>query len=138
MKCGTILHDKNYQFPNGTLGNKLVIVLCEFGADHLVLTTTSQVHFKKNKPGCQIADKPPNFFLPRGSCWFDTDTWVELQEVIELDSTIVEYKKRDGAITEHRDVLPAPLMRSILECALQSDFIDEFYREFLQKELDRL
>ena len=133
MNCGTVLFDKNFQFSDGATSDKLLIVVCEFGTDHLILVTTSRAHSKGRKYGCQLADKPSNFFLPKGSCWFDRDTWVELHEVIELSSTIHEHKKKDGAVVEHRNVLSADLMKSILDCALQSEFIDEFYLDSIRK-----
>src|SRR5712664_3309052 len=105
MNCGTVLFDKKYQFPNGTTGEKLAIVLSEFGVNYLVAKTTSQQHSKRRIPGCQIKDKPLNYFLPKHSCWFDIDTWVELDEVYELDSTIHTYKRQDGTTIEHKDAL---------------------------------
>lgn len=94
MNCGTILHDKHYQFTNGEFGDKLVIIICECGTDHLALITTSHAHSKNNKAGCQIADRPPNFFLRGKTYWFDLDTWVELQEVHELPFYILGTKER--------------------------------------------
>lgn len=138
MNCGTVFHDKNYQFRHGNASPKLLIVLCEFGTNHLVLVTTSKPHSKGKRPGCQNADTPPNYFLPKGSCWFDDDTWVQTDEIIELDSTIQGYKKKDGTGIEYKEVLPLSLMMSIIDCALQSDFIEEFYLEFLKKVRDKL
>ena len=138
MNCGTVLLDKNFQFPDGKTSPKLLIVLCECGTNHLALITTSKAHSKNNNPGCQGADMQPNYFLPKGSCWFDDDTWVQVDEVIELDATVQGYKKQDGSSIEHRDALPLSLMRSILDCALQSDYVDEFYREFLQKTREKI
>lgn len=138
MTCGTVLYDKHFQFSNGQSSPKLLIILCEFGTNYLVLVTTSQAHSKRKKPGCQNGDKPPNYFLPKGSCWFVDDTWVQLDEVIELDSTIQGYKKKDGTTVEHRDALQAATMKSILDCALQSENIEEFYLEFLQRVRDKL
>lgn len=138
MKCGTVLYDRNYQFPKGQAIDKLLIALCEFGTDYLVFTTTSQAHSKKSVRGCQSADKPPSYFLPKGTSWFNEDTWVELHEVRELPAIIYNQKIKDGTITEYPDVLPAHLMRDILDCAARSDFIEEFYLDFLRKMRDKL
>jgi len=132
MNCGTVLYDKNFQFANGRMIDKLLIVLCEFGIDHLVLTTTGQQHSKGDTPGCQSGDKFPSYFLSHGTCWFDKDTWVELHVIHDPPSATTDQKKRDGTIIEHKDVLPIPLMKNIIDCALQSRFIDEFYLEFLR------
>lgn len=138
MSCGTVLFDKKYQFPNGTIGEKLSIVLAEYGVNYLVAKTTSQPHAKHSIPGCQLKDKPPNFFIPAYSYWFNKDTWIELDEVYELDSTIHGYKRQDGTTIEH-NVLPNELVKAILDCALASDDIDEFFLEMLsaaRKKLD--
>jgi hypothetical protein len=133
MNCGTIVYDKRYQFPNGLIIDKLLIVLCEFGSDHLVLTTTSQPKRRKAIPGCQIQSKPPTYFLPKGSCWFDTDTWVELHVVNELPSLIHEQKKKDGTVIEHDRVLSVELMKQIFDCLLQSEFVDEYHLDHLRR-----
>jgi hypothetical protein len=130
MNCGTVLFDTKYQFPNGTIGEKLSIVLCEYGVNYLVAKTTSQPHAKHSVPGCQLKDKPPNFFIPANSYWFHKDTWVELDAVYELDSTIHGIKCQDGTTIEH-NVLPDELVKAILDCALASDDIDEFFLEML-------
>lgn len=133
MNCGTVLYDKAFQFSNGQTIDKLLVVLCEFGNNHLLLTTTSQVGPRKTKPGCQVADKPPTFFLPKGSCWFSKDTWVELHEVNELDANIHDYKKQDGTTIEHKDALPVELMKEIFDCVLKSEFIEEYYLDHLRR-----
>lgn len=138
MNCGTVLYDKRYQFPNGQIIDKLLIVLCEFGTDHLVLTTTSQPANRKAIHGCQIKNKPPTFFLPKGSCWFDKDTWVELHIVSELPSVIYNQKKIDGTVVEHGSALSVELMKQILDCVLQSEFIDSYYLDHLNKVRDNL
>lgn len=132
MNCGTVLYDTNFQFRNGTTIDKLLIVLCEFGTDQLILTTTSQRHTKGMTPGCQSADRFPSYFLPKGSCWFDKDTWVELHQIHELDSNVLEYKKHRRTIVEHKNALTSELMKKIIDCTLQSRFIEEFYLEILR------
>lgn len=121
MNCGTVIYDENFQFTNGQTIDKLLIVLCEFGTDHLVLTVTSQSEKRKAIPGCQITSKPPTFFLPKGSCWFSKDTWVELHVVNELPSY-----KIDG-VKKYESALSNDLMKAILDCLLQSDFVEEYY-----------
>jgi hypothetical protein len=138
MNCGTVVYDKRFQFPNGQIIDKLLIVLCEFGSDHLVLTTTSQPQHRKAIAGCQIKNKPPTFFLPKDSCWFDKDTWVELHVVNELPSLIHNQKKQDGTVIEYPNALPIELMKQILDCVLQSDFIDGYYLDHLQRVRDKL
>lgn len=137
MKCGTILHDREFQFSNGLTGNKLVIILCDFGTNYLVAVTTSQQHRKNKVRGCQIKDRPPNYFLPQNSTWFDVDTWVKLDEVVEVDSDILS-SKMAGRVAVSRSSLSNELMKDILDCALQSDDIEEFYLDILKPVAARL
>lgn len=138
MNCGTVLRDQNYQFPNGNIGDKLVIVLCELGTDYLVFLTTSQAHGRSMVRGCHSADRFPSYFLPQNSCWFHENTWVVLDDVGEINAAIYDQKRKDNTIQEHSDVLLPSLMRDILDCALESDFIDGFYKEFLKNARDKL
>jgi hypothetical protein len=137
MNCGTILYDEKFQFSNGEIVDKLLIVICDFGTNYLVLNTTSKQHRKSNTSGCQISDKPPNYFLPKGSCWFIKDTWIELDEVFEIDSYTLQEKKKDRVI-RHKDNLSDLLMKDILKCALQSVDIDLYYLEFIERAYDSL
>jgi hypothetical protein len=131
MNCGTVLHDKAFQFSNGKIGDKLAIVLSEYGTNHLTVKTTTHQNLMNRRAGCQINDKPPNYFLPKNTCWFDFDTWVELDEVYELDNNILQVKKQDGTVIEHKGVLDVGLMKKILGCALESEDIEEIYLDVL-------
>jgi hypothetical protein len=136
MKCGSLLSDTKFQFPNGTINNKFILVLCAYGMDWLVAQATRQPTSKGRTAGCQSTDTPPNYFIPAGG-WFDDDTWIRLDEVFEYDSAIYSYKKEDGVVYGKGDFHPE-LMRDILQCALKSDDIDLYYLEFLEREYDIL
>jgi hypothetical protein len=137
MNCGTVLYDERFQFSDGSVINKLFIVLCDFGTNYLVLNTTSQQKKKNKTAACQLKDKPPNFFLPANHSWFEKDTWIELDEVFEIDSDTLEQKKKDRVVL-HKSVLSPELMKDILKCALQSVDIELFYLEFLERAYDSL
>ena len=132
MNCGTVIYDQHFQFTNGQILDKLLIVICEFGEDHLVLTVTSQTKNRKPIPGCQIKNKPPTFFLPKGTCWFQKDTWVELHVVNELPSY------RTKAVKQYDGALTIELMKEILDCLLQSDFVEEYYLDHIRKVREKL
>lgn len=132
MNCGTILYDTKFQFPDGSITDKLIIILCDFGTDFLVVQTTRQQLGKNKVAGCQLADKPPNYFIPANSAWFKDDTWVRLDEVFEYNSTQYHYKKEDG-IVFYKNALPMDLMKSILECAIKSEDIDIYYIKILER-----
>lgn len=131
MDCGTIFQDAAFPFSDGLEGNKLAIVLCEYGTNHLIVKVTSQQHAKGTVHGCQINDKPPNYFLPKGKCWFDKNTWVELDEVYEHFAYVHKEKVKDATAIEMSRKLDMVLMKEIIDCALLSQDVDEFLREFL-------
>ncbi|MGI9107672.1 MAG: hypothetical protein ACR2G4_15645 [Pyrinomonadaceae bacterium] len=137
MRLGTILHDKEFQFSNGLPGNKLVIILSTFGKNFLAVKTTSQQHRKNKISGCQIKDKPPNFYIPKNDSWFDEDTWVELDEVYELDFDILT-SKMESKIAASKTVLSNELIKGVLNCAIESEDIEEFYLDFLKKTVKKL
>lgn len=125
MNCGTILYDTKFQFPDGSIIDKLIIILCDFGTDYLVVQTTRQQKFKKKVYGYQISDKPPNYFIPENTSWFKDNTWVLLNEIFEYNSDTFYYKKQDN-IAFHRNVLSKELMKEIFQCALKSEDIELF------------
>lgn len=137
MNCGTILYDTQFQFPDGRIIDKLIIVLGDLGTDYLVAQTTRQQKFKKKVAGCQINDNPSNYFIPERTSWFNDDTWVVLNEVYEYNSDTFAYKKADK-IVQHRNVLPKELIKHILECALKSDDIELLYLEYIKRAYDKL
>ena len=129
MNLGTILHDGEFQYDDGTTGNKLAIIVSNFGKNFLAVKTTSQQHRKSKARGCQINDKPPNYFLPKNSTWFKEDTWIQVDEIFELDFNILSSKNEGKASPP---VLSQTVMKELLECALQSEEIEEFYLDFLR------
>lgn len=137
MNCGTVLYDTKFQFSDGSITDKLIIVFGNFGTDYLVVQTTRQQKFKNKVAGCQISDKPQNYFIPKHTSWFTDDTWVLLNEVFEYNSDTFAYKKQDNVV-QYRENLPKELIREILQCALKSDDIELFYLEFIQRAYDNL
>jgi hypothetical protein len=137
MKSGTVLFDSKFQFPNGKIDYKLIIVACEMGEDYLVFQTTRQPEHKNTVLGCQKDDRVPNFFIPTGTSWFKDDTWVLLNEAFSYSGLILAHKKADG-IVEHKNQLNNQLIKAILDCARNSSDIDGFDKEFIEKAYDAL
>lgn len=137
MNAGCVISDSKFQFPNGQIINKFIVVLCGYGSDWLVAQTTRQELDKNRTPGCQVNDTPPNFYLPRGGGILNEDTWIRLDEVFEYNSDTFFFKKKDN-VAYLKDTISKPLMKDILQCALKSEDIDLFYLEFLEREYDSL
>ncbi len=137
MNCGTILFDSKFQFPDGTIDYKLIIIVCDYGTNYLVLQTTRQPDGKNNVAGCQLNDKPSNYFIPGKTLWFEDNTWILLDEIFEYNSDEFFYKEADG-IVFHKSVLSNNFMKQLIECALKSRDIDGFDKEYIQKAYDNL
>ena len=126
MTPGSILHDKNFKFRDGTTGNKLLVVLNDgAGGLCIVLKTTSQEKGKKRTLGCHLYDRPPNFFIPQGRSWFDLDTWVELNNFFEIDTQSLSALPQPGT-------LPADILKDLLVCAIASQDISIAQTQILQ------
>ena len=133
MTPGTVLYDKEFQFSDTqAVIDKLSVVLCEFGQDHLLVLTTSDPRFKNSTPGCQIIDKIPNFYIPNGP-WFTKPTWILLNEVYDPSHQILDVKIQDGTVTVYPNALSTAMMKDLLDCALQSIDIDGYYLDFLAR-----
>lgn len=138
MTPGSILHDTNFQFKDGEIGNKLLIVLND-GKEfpYIIIKTTSKQKTKNTDEGCQLNDKPPNFFLPRNSTSFEKDTWIELNEFFEFELSEM-FQKRLARTIEHKNTLPKQILKDLLRCAINCDDISEFQEEILKKTLENL
>src|SRR4051812_19520570 len=110
MDCGTIFYDRKFQFEDtGKIIDKLGIVICEAGDCHFVFYTTSQP-IGTAKSGCNLADKPPNFFIPAYTAFFQKDTWVLLHQVNEYPEYLLEEKINSKVIDLYVNQFPRNTM----------------------------
>ncbi|HST54069.1 MAG TPA: hypothetical protein VLJ61_18830 [Pyrinomonadaceae bacterium] len=138
MNPGTILHDPQFTFADGELGNKLLVVLND-GKDgiYIVIKTTSQPKQKGRNDGCQLKDRPPNFYVPDGSCCLRGESWFLLVEFYDLKAAELQQKVFVGSIRRIGE-LPKDLLIELLACAIDSFDIRENQREDLQRVLNSL
>jgi hypothetical protein len=133
MTPGSILHDTHFKFTDGEIGNKLLIVLNDGKeSPYIIIKTTSKQKLKGSNEGCQLNDRPPNFFLPKGSCSFIKDTWAELNEFFEFQLTEM-FQKRLAKTIEHKNIIPRLILKDLLNCAVNSDDISQFQESILRK-----
>lgn len=138
MTPGSILHDKNFRFSDGEIGSKLLIVLNDGKtAPYIIIKTTSKQKSKGRDEGCQLNDKPPNFFLPKNSSSFEKDTWAELNEFFEFDFNAI-FKKKLAKTLEHLDTLPTHIIKDLLRCAEKCDDITKLQSTILKQTLKNL
>jgi hypothetical protein len=131
MKCGTILSDTQFEFSDGTKGEKLLVVLNDGETnDYIVVKTTSVSDYKKTEFGCQIDGRYPNFFLPKGCCCLRTHTWVQLDQFFEFNSTHFLTANFSGRINRI-GLLPDEIIIELLHCAIDSQDITQIQQNVL-------
>ncbi|MBE0507713.1 MAG: hypothetical protein IBX50_13555 [Marinospirillum sp.] len=82
MSAGDVYFDRAFQFHDGEIGEKLIVILGSEKSTTLVCKTTSQNYGKGITYGCQNSDRIPNFYLPLNSCYLKKPTWICLTEQI--------------------------------------------------------
>jgi hypothetical protein len=116
---GNILHDTKFEFKDGEIGNKLVVVLGSSAGIVVAVKTTSNSRSRGIDFGCQLADRWPNFHLPLNSCCLEKPTWICLDEFYDLS----QQKLFDKAIEQTVRTIgmfPSEVTRLVQECAVQS------------------
>lgn len=138
MTPGSILYDTSFIFKDGEIGKKLLIILND-GSNYpyIIVKTTSKQKRKGKDEGCQLNDKPPNFFFPKGSCSFELDTWAELIEFYEFNVNDI-FTKRLNKTLELKDSIPKNLLRDFLNCAKNCDDISTKQAEIIEETLKKL
>lgn len=116
MEKGAILYHSSFEFKNGDIGEKLLIVLNDpdpAKEPYLLSRVTSQEKDKPKKFGCN--EDLSLFFLPAGHDFFKKDTWVQLYDVypIEADSLL---KDRFGGELEQLGRLEEMTIRQLMNC----------------------
>jgi hypothetical protein len=125
MTPGTILVDPHFKFSDGEIGKKILVVLSDGRSGfYVVIKTTSRQKLKGKDEGCQSHDRPPNFYVPDGSCSIRGETWLLLEEFYELEATELGLKVSDGRISQIGN-LPRDLLIELLACAIGSFDITE-------------
>ena len=118
MTPGTILFDKQFQFKDGEVGRKLLVVLSDGKTGfYLIIKTTSQSKFKGRDEGCQSNDRYPNFYLPDGTTCLQGESWLILNEFYELDAAELDKKVADGEISRIGN-LPRDVLIELFDCAI--------------------
>lgn len=131
MTPGTVLHDPSFVFHDGEPGNKLFVALTDGGDGSVfALVTTSKEKHKGRNPGCQSADRRPNYFFPTTSSNFRADTWVLIDAPYEFDLAELQRKITLGEIRTLFQ-LGKPELSDLLLCAMESPDIS-------LRDLDRL
>ncbi len=119
--AGYVYFQEDFQFPDGSTGRKLFVVLCDSPLDPsnvLVVRTTSKPKGPKIQ-GCYAGEKVPNYFVPKTNGSFKEDTWVQFNYVVEMQSVKLEKRFREPLFQ-----LSMAITAAILTCAAESRFVE--------------
>jgi hypothetical protein len=138
MTPGTVLFNPHFQFTDGEIGRKYLVVLSEGASGfYIAIKTTSRQKNKGNDEGCQSSDRPPNFYVLDGSWPVQGESWFLLEEFYELESGELERKVSSGQI-EVKGNLSNDMLIELLACAVASFDITESQLDILQRILSSL
>ena len=114
-KSGDVLFYKDFEFENGSKGDKLFVVLCSQDSCLVLKTTKNNRLYYGVKEGCNKQKRV--FFIPKEKReFFDLDTYVQLPQLIEI--TIPElvaggiYKK----IKHYESAISESCLQQIRDC----------------------
>ena len=137
MIAGTCLLDPSFVCKDGSVQNKIIVLLSDgISGTYIAVKTTSKSTRFGLDFGCQILSRFPCFFLPKGSCCLDLDTWIQLDAYYEFDAYGLERKVVDGKL-----YLIGTLrthVRHLLICAINSEDITPSQERLVQAALAEL
>jgi hypothetical protein len=132
MTPGSVLFDTNFRFSDGTFGEKIIVLLNNGdNYPYIIAKTTSKPGRHLWTPWCQIKHRFPNFYLPQGCCHLNKHTWIQLGKYFEYDRSLLIQKHFDGT-ANIQDILPHQILIDLLNCALQSEDIEDDIEKELQ------
>lgn len=123
MTPGTILFDSRFRFHDGIIGKKLFVILTDGTAGQYVgVKTTSNGSRFRLDFGCQVHHRFPCYFLPKGSCCLDGNSWLCLDEFYEFEQASLVQRVMERRI-DRIGVLPEKVTIELIGCALASEDI---------------
>lgn len=141
FRSGSILFLKNYQFPDGSSSDKILIVLCSSNDNSAIIysltTSKDRLPQELEKHGCQesVETDMSVFVFEAGKVVgtstnktkkysFDKNTFLFFQADIIIETTIADISQfiSSGRISKLGRLFSSEL-RSLLECILNSSFV---------------
>jgi len=133
MNQGVVLHHKAFEFPDGEIGNKLLIVLNTPSNDepYLVCRTTSKCKYYITKEGCH--HEKSIYHLKANNDGFPEDTWVQLTPITELTRNVVlKACLTDKTCRVLHNISPNTI-RAILDCIVKGDDFTQYQADLMFK-----
>jgi hypothetical protein len=135
--AGTCLLDPGFVCKDGSVQNKIIVLLSDgISGTYIAVKTTSKSTRFGLDFGCQILSRFPCFFLPKGSCCLDLDTWIQLDAYYEFDAYELERKVVDGKVYQIGTL--DTHVRHLLICAINSEDITPSQERLVQAALAEL
>lgn len=128
---GSVFLHKEFEFSNGEKAQKFFVVVGNLSGIVVAAKTTSQQHGRGIDYGCQPSDRFHNFYLPKGSCYFEKCTWICLDEFYEFSDSELFNARFTGTV-KFICTLDKAHMKILQDCATQSDDITEIQENIIR------
>ncbi len=133
MNKGTIFFHKKFEFRDGEIGRKLLILLnnpeIKKNIPVLVCRTTSNPKNKPFKRGCY--DTKNLFMIPAKHDFFDSDTWVLLHEIFEFKAEDLLNLRFKGYL-EILAILREQTINEIINCIRKTQDVSSYHLKILK------
>lgn len=124
MKKGEVVCSPRYQFPNGSISDKYLIILNDPGPGepYLILLSTSQERsYRVKNPGCH--SKQGYYVINKGVDFFYADfTWIPFETLREFTLKDELSESWKGNLIP-KAILKPTTIQAIINCLKQSDHI---------------
>ncbi len=130
---GYIYFDKNFQFDDGHVGEKLFIILADscLDSDYVVVARLTSKQKSEAVEGCYLNIYPPCYFMPESSCGLHKDSWIQFDYVTEYKSSILERWNRKTELTVAQTA-------AVVHCMSQCSHVEKYIIKSCQKSLQLL
>ena len=131
FKIGAVLHYRDFEFEDGTIRDKFMVVLgAKPDCDYLCALTTSKQWILKAERCCHHTPRT-YFFIPEDKKhFFEKDTWIVLSDPVMMSRAKVMQKGMTGKL-KVRANLNQNITEEIRNCLKASRDISERYRQLL-------
>jgi len=133
LEKGTILFHVKFEFKNGNIGEKLIVLLNDPKPSiepYLFCKTTSRQKGKLTIPGCQ--SKWSLFYIPGKQDFFELGTWLQLHEIFEGEAKSFLKDHFDGHL-QIKGKLKDTTITSLMKCIKIIDDISDKHKEMILK-----
>ena len=131
MHKGTILYHQAFQFQNGEVSKKLLIILNAPQKDepYLCCKTTSKQKYNIDREGCHSSKNI--YVINPNTDWFKEKTWVQFHELYEFEASKFLKDHFDGKL-EVKGTLKANTIAAIINCVKRSEDVSIYHLTLLR------